>query len=307
MHTWSFRGKFIFTKLLIAVGVVWFLSSVISVYALDVVTEETAQLDTQPQVLPEVSVIIDSRDLTVEQSIASIEALRALYKNQIEVYRSSEQQYRIAKTQYFSLQTLAALEEAVSTTREALLNRSRVLVSFVQLLRATLQETQGVELSQKQQAMDRLESVLQKLLAHQDAVLDTQTREAVALRAQEFAILEKELHSTTYWSLSLISLGRVQTIYDQALIVHADIRETHESETVSALIEAERTRAHEETERNFIVIRDQLAEIALDIQNKSIKPDSFTDNAFNRTRDDLEVPYAGLTLLIDYLEELLSL
>jgi len=262
-----------------------------------------------PEVQQEV-ILLDatvSSVLRKDQEGTRISELRELYKSQIEVYRSSEQQYKIAKEQHARLQTLASLEEAVRATREALLNRSRVLVTYIQMSRLTLADIPGVELSQKNLAVSRMDTVERKLLDHQDSVLNTQTREQIAARVEEFALLQDELEAAIYLSQSLISHGKVQTIYDQALIVQRDIQTYHNDATASALIEAERTRAHAETIRNFEQIKTELRTVMLRIIDHAEEFDTYNKNNHERMADDLELPHVHLTQLVGFLEELLRL
>ncbi len=255
-------------------------------------------------------VVLDATISSVQrkaQASATIAELRGLYKSQIEVYRTSEQQYNIAKEQHARLQTLSSLEEAVRATREALLNRSRVLVTYTQLITVTLEDIPGVDLAQKQRALVRLENVEEKLLKHQDAILNTQTREQIAVQADVFAAMQKELEAALYLGLALISQGNVQTVYDQALIVHRDIQNFHLTATASALVDAERQRAHAETTRNFGLISEQLSTILVAVVGQSEEFDAYNKSTFGRMLDDLEAPYIALTQLIGYLEELTRL
>ncbi len=248
-----------------------------------------------------------SSTLRKQQAGSEISDLRELYKSQIEVYRSSDQQFRIAKEQHARLQTLASLEEAVRATREALLNRSRVLVTYVQMIRLTLLDIAGVELSQKQVALERLEALEKKLLAHQDAILNTQNRTEIAARADEFSVMQKELHATIYFTLSLISHGSVQTVYDQAVLVQRDIEQYHKTASASALVTAERTRAHAETVSNLQTIQTQLSEVMQRIVSLSEEIDKYNKNSHERTLEDLEAPHVRLTQLVGFLQELLRL
>lgn len=242
-----------------------------------------------------------------DQASDTIAELRELYKSQVEVYRFSEQQFYIAKEQHSRLQTLASLEEAVRATREVFLNRSRVLVTYVQLIRTTLTDIPGVELSLKQRALARLDSLEKKLLVHQDAILNTNSRTEVAARADEFEEMQDELKATIYLTLTLISHGRVQTIYDQAVIVHRDITTYHQNNPGSALVDAARERAHTETTRNFEGINSELQAISLSVADQAEKIESYNKTNHERALEELESPHVQLTQLVGYLAELLRL
>lgn len=248
-----------------------------------------------------------SSTLRKDQATESISQLRELYKSQVEVYRSSAQQYSIAKEQYANLQTLAALEEAVRATREALLNRSRLLVTYFQLLRITITDVPGIELTQKQQVLSRLDSMESRLVQHQDAILNTETRAGIGDRANEFAALEKEMESTIYQALAILSVGKVQTVYDQAMIIRQDIETYHQTATASSLIQAERARAHTETKRNFAELQTELGSVLTRLAEQAEKVNSFNKSSYERTLEDLESNHIRLTQVISYLSELARL
>ena len=81
-----------------------------------------------------------------------IKDLKILYRDQIEAYRNSEKEFVIAKSHYFNVQTLTALEEAVGATELAMDHRSKVLITYLELIGATLEDTAGVELALKEES-----------------------------------------------------------------------------------------------------------------------------------------------------------
>ncbi len=233
--------------------------------------------------------------------------LQALYKAQIAKYRTSERQFTLDKQQYAQLQTLVSLEVAVRSTREVYLDRSKVLVTYIELVRLTLQDTPGIELGAKDRALVTLDEARQDLLTHQDAILLSEDRIALGARASEFALLTATINDAIYRGLLLINLGKVQTLSDQSQILFDDILQYHTDNPGSALQESQRTRARQEIERNLERTKNSLKKISDNYSRLEADNDTISRNTFNRYSGDLSTPYSQLSNVLSYLAEFITI
>ncbi len=229
--------------------------------------------------------------------------LRADYRLQIESYRQAEREFAIAKDQYKRLQTLRLLEEAVKSTQKVMFERTRVLITYLEIVHFTLQNTQGINLDHKAAAIKELEDQINTLRSHLELIEQSVSREDVAARAVEFEELNVRIESTAYRGMSLIAIGDLQTINDKARLIFADLKGSQSEDEVSELTKASRQRAYVETERildnNSVLLR----EINEAYGRQSNPRKSYYDGLVNK----LEPVYTGLSQGVSYLYELLKL
>lgn len=231
-----------------------------------------------------------------------IKTIRQRYLEEIDAYRRAEQNFTVAKTQYFNIQTLKSLEDAVIATRQVMFERSRVLTTYSEFLYETLQNMGGVNIEFKQTQIKALEELITDLRRHTQTVEMAQTRDDVNKLRDDFALLTPQIDDTLYRSMTLISLGKIQTVYDKGRIVQSDLDEHLNSTSVSAIKKAERERAFAETDRNLTNLKVSLDEV----NSYYAEQDKLVSRQFyNRALDDLKPIYAQLSQILSYLAELL--
>jgi len=177
--------------------------------------------------------------------------LRTLYRDQIEAYRKSDKEFNIAKTNYFNLETLTALEDVVKATEVVMLDRSKVLITYLELLAATLDDTVGIELTSKEESAKQIRSLIITLRLHQENIILAKDRDSVNLLADNFEVFVDSYNQITYKALSLIRIGQIRAVYDATTIIDSDIKSGQENDEVGAVINAKRNRAYQEIQRNF--------------------------------------------------------
>ncbi len=234
-----------------------------------------------------------------------IPELKTLYRDQVEAYRQAYKDFTIAKTNYFNVQTLTALEEAVASTRTVMDSRSKVMITYLEFLVATLEDTSGVELSLKQESLKQLNSMVVALRIHREDIALVKDRAGVNNLADSFVPYAQQYEQVVYKAMALIKIGQVQAVYDRAVLTKQEIAKLQESEEVNAVVQAKRERAYHEIERNFGKINSQLNQ--LNVRINQAKPESFTQSFYERVLEDLEPIFIQLTKALSYLEELLKL
>lgn len=254
---------------------------------------------------PTSSEALISETLIKERETQRIQELRILYRDQVEVYRNSEKAFSIAKTNYQNVQTLAALEEAVTASKTVMMDRSRVMITYLELVDAVLIETNGIELDLKNQSHTELFGLINALRIHQDTIAVSKDRQEIAVLANEFEPIATSYQSSVYKALSLIRIGKIQEVHDKSRIIELDIISEHESQEVNAVTTARRERAYAEIERNFDTVNNNL--IKLNGLFQEAKRDGFSRSFYERILRDLSPVYAQISRSIDHLEELITL
>jgi len=279
-------------------------------FNLQVFAQDTATASTQ-----ETKIVVDEDKLVATQSGVKIfnkertsqriPELKTLYRDQIEAYRKSQKEFVVAKTNYGTVETLTSLEEAVTATRVVMEDRSKVMITYLEFLVATLEDTSGVELSLKQDGLKQLNSMVVALKIHQEDIALAKDRVAVNNLADNFVPYAQQYSFVVYKAMSLIKIGQIQSVYDVATLIKEDVVQTQEDQEVGAVVKAKRDRAYQEIERNFVKINSSLSE--LNVRINGVKPESFTQSFYEKILVDLESTYTQLSKSLDYLAELLKL
>lgn len=242
---------------------------------------------------------------TKERETQRIKDLRVLYRDQVEVYRASEKSFSISKTNFEQVQTLASLEEAVKSTQTVMIERSKVMITYLELLDSVLVETNGVELDLKNQSKTELVGLVHLLRINQENILLSKDRKAMVLLADDFVPIAEAYESSVYKALSLIRIGQIQEVRDKTQIIETDIIAEHKTTSVSGSQNLKRERAYVEVERSFKLINADLADL-----NEAFlesKRDGFKRSFYQRILTDLGPVYAQISRSLDHLEELISL
>ena len=242
---------------------------------------------------------------TKDRETARIAELRILYINQVELYRNSEKAYTIAKINFQQVQTLSALEEAVKATKLVMTERSKVLITYLELLDTVLIETNGIELDLKNQSHTELTGLINAIKIHQDNIIVSNNRESMVLLSDEFEAIEFSFTSSVYKALSLTRIGKIQEVRDKSEIIKADIEDRNNSQDISTSDNSKIKRAYIEIERNFDTVNKNLAE--LNEKFLEAKKDGYSRSFYEGVLSDLGPVYAQISKSLDHLEELITL
>jgi hypothetical protein len=228
--------------------------------------------------------------------------VRATYRSQLEAYRTAERQYLLTKEQFLKLNTLASLEEAVKATRAAMVARDQVLTSYLTLLRLTLIDATGVNLTQKEPTLVELDAVLVSLATHTQTVTAASDRYQLTQAAQEYVTLGPKIEAVAYQTLSILSIGELQTVYDKSLVLNQEIETELSSKT--DVKSAERQRALTEIKRELSEVQAAFTEANELVEKEQRK---FTQSFYNRLGKNLGSVYVGLSQTLTHMAEVLKL
>jgi len=155
-------------------------------------------------------------------SSTTLEQLQSDYFFQLEKYRKAEEVYNLDKAEYYKLDTLASKEKAVSSLKNLIVFRPLIYEIYLSALSTLVQPAQGIDIVQKQQALDIIETTKQQLFQHRQTIPTLSERENVLAESATFEQnLIYPINISIYKTLSLLSIGRVQRAYDQ-LILHTN-------------------------------------------------------------------------------------
>jgi hypothetical protein len=230
-----------------------------------------------------------------------IRQLKIQYRSELEEYRQLENQHQLAQKQYQQLQTLTSLEKSVRATQKAVTSRDKVLSTYLKLLRLSLLSQPGISVSQKQVLEKELQSVVKKIDQHQQNLSKDLDRSALSAQIALFSQLSAEIESTAYHTLSLLSLGKLQTINDKAQILKDDMQSSLATAS-GGLKSQQRKRFFSETQQsldNLKILFDKIETVLAEPGMGGYK------SSYRSIQDVYQEVYLGLLKVSSYLEELL--
>lgn len=232
-----------------------------------------------------------------------IQDLEKQLLGQLNQYRQHEREYRIAHDQYQNLQTLSSIEEVVNSTKRAMRSRNLVLNTYLNILRLKLLETEGIELVHQERALEIIESQRQRLEDFEQLIDQSQDRESINLITDEFSSLGEEINNNSFYVLSILAIGRLQAVYDKAVIINQKIS-LEESKSEEALLEqSQRERAINEVNK-MIAQLPPMFETVWSNAYVSRRTGRQHENFYRNLTRELGPIHSRLSLLVSYFEEL---
>lgn len=243
----------------------------------------------------------------IRQQVSTAEQqaqIKAEYQTYLSQYRENEKAYILANQEYTQLQTLASLEKSVQATKTAMQTRNQVLDRFLTLLKLQLIDTNGIVLSNKQTALGNIDASIAELTQFNQTVIDATDKPALTQASLTFEELTPALENDAYTGLSLLSFGRIQTVYDKtsALLTAIEIQVNQDSATTLSA-EVQR-RGIEELKTQLNTIKSQLDLVSADISSSMMRQE-MSDSAYNSLLRNLQPMYADLSRVHTQMEELI--
>ena len=247
---------------------------------------------------------IKSSDLVLQKQRLAQEIADTKNKliEELEQYSQDEKQYGISLAQFRKLQTLNSIETATKIAKKAILSRNLVLDTYLNLMRLKLVEAEGIEVVHKEKVLNEIENHRQALVDFEEKVVPIEDRDNLNLLATQFLPLGNEIRDTAYYALSLLAVGKLQAVYDQAYAIEQKVEQKDVSD-LSNLEQAERTRATAEVKKLVTQLPPEFEELWTDlaaVENSHSDYKRFYRSVF----DDLDLIYSQLSRLTAYLEEL---
>ncbi len=233
---------------------------------------------------------------------AAIEEARSLYREQLIRYRREEQQRSVAETEYQQLETLAAYDRYVAATREAVSVRDDVLVTHLTLQRLSLEQTAGVQVDQKGEALDLAERLIAALNEHKRRNEAATDRTQVQASLDRFDELRPAVILLSAQMTTLEKLGELQDAIDRADELNSTLETTIQD--ASYLSNTER----DASQRNLEIAQDTVtqAQNQLDAAREDIELDDLDRGDVNSVLDDTDPVYVSLRRVAGFQEELVA-
>lgn len=209
-------------------------------------------------VMAQETVVTDEAIIEKQSLLDEIAEVERTYRGQLAEYRTAADQFNIAKGQFAKLNTLASLEVAVQDGRKALLLRDQVLLTYLKLIELKLLEADGINLEEKEIALERTRALQRDFQAHYDLTNKALDRVAINQVADDFELLSPRISSLANYASELLKLGKLQTVYDHALSLVEKTTPVAEEGAEPSLKYNEQVRAHTEVQNLMTKISTSL-------------------------------------------------
>lgn len=246
---------------------------------------------------------------TTDTTPTSVERQKSDYFYNLEQYRQAHQQFLLDQAEYEKLQTLATGEKLVTSYRTLLTSRAETLRTYLYPLQSLLFSSQGIDIQDKQKALDQLDEVLILIKKHTQNIPSLTTKNQASQESARFETEDTPLFlEASYRALSLLSIGRIQSISDQVLISTRDF----EQEIVAYESDARRKAAMERGLTEINLLHSQ-ATSAIDQSRTTFSGFDPAEDQHEKTDpaaiyqqiiDQLNPAYTDLHRALDYLIEL---
>ena len=230
-----------------------------------------------------------------------VQQLKDEYARNLSIYRNDERLYIIAKGQYKQLPTLASLEEVVQSTRTVMLSRGAVLLTHLHLLRVSLQNTPGIDLNVKALQLKKIDAAIAALTLHISHVQSAQDKPAIAVMSAEFASIEPQFEGLATETLSLITYGNIQAVFDKTLTVKDEVQKAVFAEETDAIALSAKKRGLDEIDRNLNDVGSVLKGVQTN-ETASLNSQRSSQGSQN-IGSDLNTVFAGLSRTLSLLQE----
>lgn len=229
-------------------------------------------------------------------------SLRDTYRTQLDSYRTRERAYTIAREQYLQLQTLKALEDAVAATRQAMIERADVLITYFELQKAEVETQAGLSAEDRARLLNDLELMIDALSAHREGVVEAQDRAELEFWNVSFTQALPAVESSAYEIQLSLKIARLRAVLDRTLFLRDEVQ-TYTATASSDLKLAQRERAFDEIAISVANTETLLAEVKTEVNAN----DAFTKSTASGYSRDLGQVYAGISQLLGFVEEILDL
>ncbi|EKD23056.1 MAG: hypothetical protein ACD_83C00080G0004 [uncultured bacterium] len=240
--------------------------------------------------------------------VTSVDQQKSDYFYQLEKYRQAKQQFVLDRAEDYSLKTLATREKLVGSYKNLLTVRSNTLTTYLLPLRHLLFDTQGIDVGDKQKALGQIDESLQRLSSHQKNIPGLTDMNNVGNEATRFESEDVPVFlEASYRSLTLLAIGRIQSIADQVVVVSRDFTAEVVDIEVDANNKAVMERGMSEVARLQVDASEAIKQARTSFTgfDKEKREDGFnTQPIYQRVADQLNPAYTSLSRALDYLSEL---
>ncbi len=223
-----------------------------------------------------------------------------LYSKQVQSYQTVYRSYTLATVQYDKLLTLTALGELVNSTKETMLKRGDVLVTYIDILYLELRFVQNVDPTIKQDLLRRLEKFHEVFLNQQVLITNSQDYQAINERAAAFEELIIEFERLSIEAKEVINKAKIVRADELSRKFYQQINENYQATPAAGFQAVERQRAKEEIDKAYdqlAVLWSKLDKLALDDKRTA------SQGWYSQILSSLSALQNQLLIIYSYLEE----
>jgi len=222
----------------------------------------------------------------------SAQSTLELYQSTIRQYRTTDRSATIAREQYNELETLAALETLINSSREMFISRDQTLVIYSDLLYAEVAKTLSIDPSIREQHQVNISALRDKFKAHQEVSQKINDLDSLKVAATDFNTISPEFKSATYQALIIIDLGRTKAALDSLEVLEKGI--------MAEADPAAQRQLKVVTDRRVAALAD-LEDIASDATKENYSDEY--QSRYQQTVDRLQELHGQLQKILKLLEE----
>ena len=223
------------------------------------------------------------------------------YFRLLEQYRNQEQAFEVARAQYLQLNTLASQELAVKEARQLLSTRADIFLTYLQLIELNLEQTTGIPLENKKAQLVGLTLLQEQVKVHKNTVLNASDRINLDQESSNFKDMIKLIQQQSYYSISLIRLGKLQTSYDKLLVLRSAVESEMIERKLSAGALAEKQRGLDEIDRTIELTNQDMAILR---EAVFIKRQINSVGQLSSLSQSLSKPYSQIRQAMTFLQEI---
>lgn len=225
--------------------------------------QQATQISPTPTFSPPSSdVVILAGPIPDEEQFANVQRQ---YLSLLEQYRIQEQTYKIAREQYYQLNTLASQELVLREGKSLLTIRANVLLTYVQMIEWKLSQTRGIPLENKNSHLVTIGLLREQIQIHKSNIQASSDRLFFDDELRNFSQIYQTVQSQSYYALSLMKVGNMQSAYDKLLVVRDAVKADTDQRELSTSIRAEKQRGFDEIDRRLQRINTDMEPIKTDI------------------------------------------
>jgi hypothetical protein len=136
----------------------------------------------------------------------------------MEKYRELAQKFYLDREEFRKLGTLASQEKVLISLKDVMLARTHVQQTYLDALEALLLPLQGIDIAQKQIALEAIASSRSYLLGQRNKISTLSDKDDLLEASATYELENEQVIDAQYRTLSLITLGRMQSTYDQLVV-----------------------------------------------------------------------------------------
>jgi len=220
--------------------------------------------------------------------------LREQYAGQFREYVQAEREAQLAISQFNQLQTLESLNTSIDATKDFLVIRDQVLITYLELIRTNVVNTLGIPVAQKELLNNDLLLIGQELENHMLQAQAITAKEDLVPVLVAFEPVAQQFTGIVEVSQNWMLYGRVRIAFDKTSSLFEFVKTELAQQDVSELEKAR-------LDRDLAVITEQMD--AADVALFELEQQLNTGISYVGINEILLSPYSTISRALNFIEE----